>query len=60
MQKVRYCNHRCQLAHWAFSWRTFNLHKWHCRRLVPRRAAEADEDEDEASDEDGASPSSAS
>jgi len=60
-EKVRYCNHQCQLAHWAFSWRTFNPHKWHCRRLVPRRAVEEEEeDEDEASDEDGASSSSAS
>jgi TPR repeat protein len=50
-EKVRDCDHQCQLAHWD---RAFNPHKGHCRRLVPRRAADEDEDEDEASDEDGA------
>jgi hypothetical protein len=74
-ERVRYCDHQCQLAHWH---RALNLHKGHCRRLVPRCAAEeeedgdgeeeedeqyeaSDEDEEEASDEHGgASSSSAS
>jgi TPR repeat protein len=49
-EKVRYCDRRCQLAHWN---RETDTHKGHCRRLVPRHAAEA-------SDEDGASSSSES
>jgi hypothetical protein len=40
-EKVRYCGRQCQLAHWH---RETDTHKGHCRRLVPRRAAEASED----------------
>jgi TPR repeat protein len=49
-EKVRYCGRRCQLVHWN---RETDTHKGHCRRRVPRRAAEA-------SDEDGASSPRAS
>jgi len=39
-RKVRYCDRQCQLGHWH---REREPHQGHCRRLVPRRAAEASE-----------------